>query len=125
MPNYADSAASMVEVRKFSRSMAAAALFRGFGRLQFRDFHAKFVRTFNEMFPLERARPLSGELVVKWHRIVVIQQDEMIADGQLKPGLNNQAMFDRTGNRAHVHDFVRADEVGCLQCWIHVCFFVG
>ena len=71
--------------------MAPAARFLGFDRfdwLQFGDLHAEFVWTFDKMFPLERCGPLRGKLVIQRHGIVVVQQDEVIADRQLQPSLN-------------------------------------
>jgi len=68
--------------------------FGRFDRLQFRDLDTKFVRAFDQVFPLKRARPLRSELVIKRHWIVIIQQYEMITDRQLEPGLNDQAVFD-------------------------------
>ena len=77
---------------------------------QLGDLHAEFIRAFDEMFPGERTRPLRCELVVERHGIVIVEQDEMVADGQRQPGLDDQAVFDRTGNRPHVHYFVGAEE---------------
>ena len=92
---------------------AAAGRFRfGNGFLQgfeFGDLDAKFVRAFDQVLPGERSRPLGGELVVERDGIVVVEQDEMAADRKVKPGLNDQAVFDRTGNWTHVHDLIRSD----------------
>jgi hypothetical protein len=38
----------------------------------------------------------------------------VVADGQLAPGLQDEAVLDGAGDRAHVHDFVRADKGGEL-----------
>jgi len=63
------------------------------------------------MLPGEGVRPLRGELVVERHWIMVIEQDEMVADRQFQPLLDDESMLDGTGYRSHVHDFVRAEEV--------------
>jgi len=86
-------------------------------RFQLRDLHADFRRAFDQMFPSERVRPLRGELVVERHGIVVVEQDEVVAHGQLEPGLDDEAVFHGARNGTHVHDFVRADEgfSGCVH----------
>src|ERR1035437_910369 len=62
------------------------------------------------MFPGKRVRPLRGELVAERNWIVIVEQDEVVANGQLEPGLDDEAVFHGARNGTHVHDFVRADE---------------
>ena len=61
------------ERRQFRISRSAS----GF---QFGDFHAEFLRAFHQMFPRKCLRPLRGELIAHPHRIVVVEQHEIIAD---------------------------------------------
>lgn len=73
-------------------------------------FNADFARKAHEVFPGERVRPLRGELVAERHRIVIVEQDEVVANGQFELGLEDEAVFHGARNGTDVHDFVRADE---------------
>ena len=79
-------------------------------RFQFRYLHACLAGNVDQMLPSKSVRPLGGKLVAKRHRIMVIKQDEMVANGELDKGLNNEAVFHGARNGTHVHDFVWADE---------------
>ena len=65
--------------------------------LELRDVHAEFSRAFDQMFPGERAGSLRGERVGEWHGVMVVQQEEVIADRQSQSGLDDQAVFDGAG----------------------------
>jgi hypothetical protein len=54
---------------------------------------------------------LRGKLVAKRDGIVVVEQNEVVANGELEKGLNNEAMFHGARDGTNVHDFVRTDEV--------------
>ncbi len=75
--------------------------------------------TARHVIPGERPRELRLKLVAQRHRVVVIEEDEVIAQGQVEPGLENQTMLDRAGNRAHVHDLVGANQCGNVRCSLH------
>jgi hypothetical protein len=45
---------------------------------------------------------------------MIVEQDEVIADWQFAPGLQDEAMLDGAGDWPHVHDFVCADNGGGL-----------
>jgi len=92
--------------------------------LEFGDFHAGFPRNVDEIFPRECVRPLGGELVAERRRIMVVEEDEVVANRQFKPGAYDQAVFDGTGNRSHIHYFVGADEAFSLHVSI-CCILVG
>ena len=77
---------------------------------QLRDLHARFAGNVDQMLPGKSFRPLCGELVAKWHGIMIVEQDEVVANGQLEPSLNNEAVLHGARNGAHIHDFVGADE---------------
>ena len=81
----------------------------GHGGVGFRNFHAHFLRAFEEMFPRKGARPFGGELVKERHGIVAVDQDEVVADRQFEKGANDQAVFDGTGYVADIEDMIRAD----------------
>src|ERR1039457_75153 len=58
---------------------------------EFGDLDAKFARAFDKVFPGECRRPLCGELVVERDGIMVVQQNEMVADRQAEPCFDDQA----------------------------------
>ena len=98
------------------RSLIATAggdnrLGRGAKRLQLRDLNAYLAGNVNEVLPGESVRPLRGELVAERDRIMVVEQDEVVANGKLEEGLHNEPMFHGARNGTHVHDLVLADEV--------------
>src|SRR5262245_4958120 len=93
--------------------------FPGGGCFQLGDLHAELFRAFDEMFPGERARPLGGELIVKRHGIMVVEQDEMIADRKVKPGAYDEAVLDGARDWANVHYSVCASEVFGWWCCVH------
>ena len=77
---------------------------------QFRNLYAGLAGNIDQMLPCKSVRPLGGKLVAKRHRIMVIKQDEMVANSELEKGLNNEPVFHGARNGTHVHDFVWADE---------------
>jgi hypothetical protein len=87
---------------------------------QFGDLHAKFVRPFGEVIPGERARPLRSELVIKWHRIVIVQENEVVAHWQFEPRADDETMLYGTRDRSNVHDAIRADEFFGFNVVVHV-----
>ena len=105
------------------QGLMAATAFLHFGGsgsgCQFRDLDAEFFGAFHEMLPGECAGPLSGELVVERHGVVIVQQDEVIANGQVEPGFDDQSVFDRAWNGTDVHDFIVANEVGGSDVCFH------
>jgi hypothetical protein len=115
-----------LEFKPAPASMSSAT-FGGFtsrrGCLELRDFYAEFFRAFYEMLPGESIRPLRGELVIKRHGIVIVEQDEMVADRQFKPLFDDESVFDGTGNRTNVHHFIGIEQVCGFNC-IHIVFFV-
>ena len=58
--------------------------------LEFGDFHPERVRPFHLMNPGEVFGPLGGELLMERHRVMVVQQFQMISDRQFQPGPNDQ-----------------------------------
>jgi len=79
-------------------------------RFQFCYLHAGLAGNVDQMLPGKCVRPLGGELVAKRHGIMIVEQDKMVANGELEKCLNDEAVFHGAGNGTHVHDFVRADE---------------
>ena len=88
--------------------------------MEFGNFNPNFIRAFDQMLPGEGAGPLSRELVEQRNRVMVIEENEMSADGEINPGLDDQSMLDRTGNGPDIHNVVGADEVCVLGGSIHV-----
>ena len=91
--------------------------------LDFGDLDADLVRRPDKVLPRKGTRPLGRKLVKQRDRIMVIQEDEMGTHGQVEPGANNQAVLDRAGDGADVHDVVRANEVISSSRCIHVLLF--
>ena len=52
----------------------------GRDRLDFGDLNSELGRAFHQMLPSKRPRPLGRELIVERHGIMVVQQNEMIAE---------------------------------------------
>lgn len=86
-------------------------------RFQFRDLHAGLAGNVDQMLPGKCVRPLCGELVAERYRVVVVEEDKMLAHRQVQPLLDDQPVFDGAGNGAYVHDAIRADEG--FSCCIH------
>ena len=90
------------------------------------DFHPEFLRALRQVFPGKRVRPLRGKLVAQRHRIVVIQDYKMVADREVQPGADDEAVFYGTGNRADIHDFVGVQDrlnlhdlfIGWIEVWV-------
>jgi len=74
------------------------------------------------MFPRECAGPLGGKLVVERHGIVVVQENEVLADWQIEPRADDQAVLNRARDGTNVHHIIRANEVFGLYVCVHVCF---
>src|SRR5690606_14341905 len=64
--------------------------------------YPKFVRSRLQILPVERARKLCRELVVKRHRIVVVDQHEMLAHVEAGPALENQRVLLAARDDPHV-----------------------
>lgn len=78
------------------------------------DLDLKFVGTLDEVFPGEGVGKLRGELVVERDGIVVVDQDEVFADGEAGPPLEDERVFFAAGDHAHVE--VGGREVGgCIH----------
>ena len=77
--------------------------------VQLGDFHPDFIRVLDQIFPREGSRPGSRKLIVNTHRIVVVQQNKMIAHRQVEAIAQDLSVFDGTGNFPDIHDLVRAD----------------
>ena len=90
---------------------------------QLGDFYAKFRRTFYQVLPGASIRPLCGELAIERYGIVVVEQDEMVADRQFQPLFDDESVLDGAADRTHVHDIVRAGEV--FSCRFHLWFGDG
>ena len=100
---------------------------RGDRRRQFLklgELDAEILRAALQVVPGKCAGEFGLELVAQRHGVVVIQQDEVIADRQFAPGLQDEPMFDGAGDRAHVHDFVGADD-GFSLCGHNVSVIEG
>jgi len=78
--------------------MPATATWHRVGRsghsLELGNSYANLVRAFNEVLPGEGARPLRRELIIQRHRVMVVQEDEMVANGHFQPGADDQTVFD-------------------------------
>lgn len=70
--------------------------------LQLGDFYTE-IRAALEMFPSKRFGKLGLKLVPKWDRIMIIQEDKVLARCQVEPRLQNQFVLDRTWDRSNVH----------------------
>ncbi len=77
------------------------------------DLYLKFLRTSHDVFPRERARKLSGKLVVERNGIVIVDEHEMRAHGEIGPALKNEAVFYAAGNLAHI-EVREIKAIGCL-----------
>jgi hypothetical protein len=86
---------------------AAAGSFRFLfpDRFQLCDFDLKLRRALHQVFPRKGLWPFCGELIIQRHRIMIVLQNEIIADGQVQPFLDDQSVLDGAGNRPDVHDF--------------------
>lgn len=68
------------------------------------DLHLKFVGALDEVFPGEGVGELGGELVVERDGIVVVDQDEVLADGELAPAFEDERVLLAAGNDADVEE---------------------
>ncbi len=66
------------------------------------DLDLEFFGALDEVFPGEGVGELRGELVVERDRVVVVDQDEVFADGEAGPALEDERVFFAAGDDAHV-----------------------
>ena len=66
------------------------------------DLHLKFVGALDEVFPREGVGKLRGELVVERNGIVIVDEDEVFADGEAGPAFEDERVFFAAGDDAHV-----------------------
>jgi hypothetical protein len=57
--------------------------------LELGNFNSNFVWAFDQVLPTESFGPLGTELIEQRDGIVIIQKNEMSADREVEPGLND------------------------------------
>lgn len=72
--------------------------------LEFRDLHPKFLGAPLQIFPREGLGKFSVELIIERNRIVIVEQNEMLPDGQIEPALKDLRVLCTTRNRPDIED---------------------
>ncbi len=91
----------------------------GLQGLEFGDFHPEISGPFLDVFPAAGARKFSVKLIAQRNRVVIIQKDEVITDGEVMPRLKDHAVFDGARDWANVHHFASAKR-GIFECCSHI-----